>query len=216
MNSRALWACLLGCCGLWAGEALAAGEEPPVTEGSPDSSFMLGVRTGVGLALGPLVGGSDRSGTRLRDRVSVIAPVQLDVGVLQDSRLYAGAYVQHSLGTGGRRCPEGARCHTTDLRFGLTASYHLTPVGRWRPWLGVGAGYEILWEHQTAQLPTPSFSFPHQSVEFLNVQAGADVRLGSRTWVGPLATYTVGNFLRDGEPGYHSWLIGGVRLQVQM
>jgi hypothetical protein len=48
------------------------------------------------------------------------------------------------------------------------------------------------------------------------VQAGADVQLGSRTWVGPLATYTVGNFLRDGEPGYHSWLMGGVRLQVPL
>jgi hypothetical protein len=205
MNPRALWMCLLGCGVLWVGEALAEGQEAPVTDGSPGLGLALGVRMGAAVPVDVL--GGPNGGANLREQVSAIAPVQLDVGVLQDSRLYAGAYFQHSVGLGMGGCSLGASsCVVTDLRVGLTASYHFPVASRWSPWLGLGAGCEVFGEL--------SSSFSAMAMEFVNVQGGADFQISRRTWVGPFATVTVSNF--GDEEGFHSWFIGGVRLQVRL
>lgn len=213
MNPRTSWKCLLWCCVLLAAEALAdeaASRRGSASDRFPGPSFTLGLRTGVGLPLGNLEGGDGEGPDEpLRNLVKAILPLQLDVGVLQSSRLYAGAYVQYGRGIASRRCPI---CSLTDVRTGFTVSYHLPRPGDWSPWLGVGAGYEFL----EGQARTPqSTPFSIRGAEFFNLQGGADFHVSGPAWVGPFATLSLGKYLDVNEVEYHSWLIGGVQLQLR-
>jgi hypothetical protein len=162
----------------------------------------------VGLPLGALEGG-DGEGPDfpLRSQVRGLVPLQLDVGVLQSSRLYVGAYLQQALGLSAQHCPEGVSCLMTDLRAGLTASYHLPLSSTLSPWLGVGAGFEFL---QRREFHT------FRGAEVFHVQGGADFHLSGPAWVGPFATFTFTKFLNVNEKKYHSWLMGGVQLQLRL
>jgi hypothetical protein len=211
VNPRAVSKCLLCCWVLLAAEALAeeaAGPERPAQERSSGLSFVLGVRTGVGLPLGAVQGGDGEGpDQKLRSLVRGMVPLQLDVGILQSSRLYVGVYFQQALGLRAQSCPQGGSCLVTDLRAGLTASYSLPLSSTLNPWLGAGAGFELLQRGESS---------PRRGAEVFHVQGGADFHLSGPAWGGPFATFTFSKYLNVNEKKYHSWLIGGVRLQLRL
>ncbi|MFL5346092.1 MAG: hypothetical protein ACJ8AT_14990 [Hyalangium sp.] len=212
MNSRALWKCLLCCCVLLAADALAdeaVGPESPDTGGSPDVRLAFGVRAGVAVHLNKLAGVGDGAGKTLLNGTSAITPLLLDVGVLKDSRWYVGAYFQDALGLSTLLCARTARsCVVTDMRLGLTASYHLPWQGGWSPWLGVGAGYERFGEMD---------ELTNAKTLEVNAQGGADFQLSRSLWMGPFGMLTVNKPVDSFVPtGLHSWLFGGLRLQVRL
>lgn len=217
MDPRTSWKCLLWCCVLLAAEAPAdeaASRRGSASDRFPGSSFTLGLRTGVGLPLGNLQGGDGEGPDEsLRSLVKAILPLQLDVGVLQSSRLYAGAYVQYGRGSASRSCSGGSSCSLSAVRMGFTVSYHLPRPGDWSPWLGVGAGYEFLRLEPRSPQSAPSFI---RGAEFFNLQGGADFHVSGPAWVGPFATLSLGKYLDVNEVEYHSWLIGGVQLQLRL
>jgi hypothetical protein len=110
-----------------------------------------------------------------------------------------------------------------DLRFGLNAHYHFLPAETFDPWLGVGAGYEIM--NLSASAPGASVSASTRGFEFGNVQLGLDFKISPAFAVGPFATFTIAQFSDisaslNGQDvptggytnkGIHGWLIFGVR-----
>ena len=199
MNPRVLSTLSLLSLTLGAPAALAQDSEDRPIQGS---GFAFGVRTGLGLPLGLLEGGDGHEDRKLRDVVDGIIPVQLDAGFFLGSSFYVGASFQYARTLLDGGCPEGTECSASDLRFGVNASFHFPVSGRMSPWLGVGAGYEILKPRGLA----------YKGVEFLNGQVGADFNLSGPVWAGPYAMFTAGRFTNVNEDRPHYWLIGGVRL----
>jgi hypothetical protein len=181
----------------------------------------IAARTGYAVPLG--LAGND---VPMRDALAGKVPLQLEGGYRFLDRFYLGAYVEYGVGVGSPVsrvfCDEnapvapGGDCTLRDFRFGGDARVHLLPQSRFDPWLGIGAGYEVLTRRET--------NLSLRGWEFVHLEAGGDAALGSELVVGPfvsaaLTRYTVSaatdNFgesvgtIRD--PQVHVWLSFGIR-----
>jgi hypothetical protein len=200
---------------------------PATGPGSGQSDFHgieLGVRAGYGIPLG-----TAGDNTNLSDQIKGIVPLWADLGYRFDPNWYLGAFFQFGFGFvpsnagAGAVCVPGVSCSVNDLRFGLNVHYHFLPADTFDPWLGVGAGYEIL--NLSASAPGTSVSASTRGFEFGNVQLGLDFRISPAFAVGPFATFTIAQFSDNsasvngqdlGAAGYtnkgiHEWVIFGVR-----
>lgn len=195
---------------LVAGGAARAGEAPS------GKGFSFGARLGFGLPRGLVHGGDGHRDVAMREVVRGIFPAQLDAGYFLHSRIYVGASLQYALGLPADPCIQGSTCNASAFRLGANASYHLPWSSTLSPWLGLGAGIEFF---DPVQAPTirgrePSSVGAFGGLEYFNVQGGTDFHIGGSTWLGPFVTLAVGKYMGvDSE--FHSWLIGGLRLQVR-
>jgi len=173
-----------------------------------------------GLQLGARFGytfgaGSVFSGEGVMDSAAGALPLIVDAGVRVLPTLYVGAYGQYApvlfKGDTPPGCPSGAGCNGASWRFGVQFDIHFMPSVRWDPYIGLGAGYEILHTAfqgpATATLPsgtTASVQVDHsennRGWEFANITLGADWRIDRNFGIGPFFTFTVGEFnVRSGE-----------------
>ena len=184
----------------------------------------FGVRVGYGIPLG--TAGDNAS---LSDQIKGMIPFWADIGYRFDPNWYLGGFFQFGLGfvpsaasQPGGVCVTGVSCSVNDLRFGLNVHYHFLPAEILDPWLGVGAGYEIL--NLSASATGVSASGSNRGFEFGNVQLGLDFKISPAFGVGPFATFTIAQFSdtsvsvngQDVPFSYtnkaiHEWLIFGVR-----
>lgn len=173
----------------------------------PAPRYALGLSTGFGHPMGLLQGGDGHQPDPLKDKVSGIIPVQLDLGVFLTSRVYLGTSVQYAHALLANGCPsfidEG--CSALGLRIGATLSYHLPESNRLSPWIGLGTGYELL----------RPFAHSLHGLEFFNVQAGANLHASGPIWVGPFVAFAVGQYVNVNDRQQHSWLMGGLRLSLR-
>ncbi len=165
----------------------ASDDEPAAYDlsfGSTDDSAQqefgpeLAVRTGLSVGSGDL---TDELG--IRDRVSAIVPLVVDVGYRHD-RWFFGAYGQFGFGinsaTSDATCP---KCLTTPVRLGLQLQYVAWRASEYALWAGLGAGVQ--------QLNT-NINDENKDTERVSGWEYAMLQLGS-TWA-PLAGVTVGPY----------------------
>ncbi len=173
-------------------------QKPP---GPPDSGLSLAVRTGYGIPLGGLGNGVD-----LSQWLSGVVPFQIDVGWRFTPQLYAGAYFEYGIGIlgsaakAGYLCDQGVSCSGSQLRFGVDFVYTLLPRAKFVPWVGLGAGYEIVKTGGSAANQSVDETF--KGWEFVHLQLGVDYRIWPAFRVGPFATFTFAQFSTVDTPIY--------------
>jgi hypothetical protein len=183
----------------------------------------IGARVGYGIPLGEAA-----RDLPMRDALAAKVELQLDGGYRLRDWFYLGGYVAYAYGAGSPRsrlfCPAPTTtqpgrepdCRMRDIRFGANAHFHIAPRGPIDPWIGLGFGYEVL----TRQEDNTSL----RGWEFLNLQGGVDVALGTELLVGPffaasfarytLTAWTTQYFERIATipaPADHVWITAGLR-----
>lgn len=195
---------------LVAGHASAA-------EQIPISTVEIAARTGYGVPIGRAA----RSVT-MADTLAGKIPLHLEGGYRFRDRLMLGAYVEFAYGVGDPPskvfCEPGSlpACSMRDVRVGAQAHWHFAPRASADPWLGIGAGYEVLLDrgHNTSI----------RGFELGNVQAGVDFDAGGELIVGPFAQLSLGIYNASylttewqetrwsiDQKAVHGWLTFGVR-----
>jgi hypothetical protein len=193
--------------------------------GATPAEVSLGTRLGYSTAVGDVRG--DLAMNRWVDRH---IPIQLDVLVRVKPRVSLGAYLSYGIGLPSGDAKDFCElfgCWLPVVRAGVQAVYE-HPGRRLVPWAGAGLGYEWNIASFDPRGRQP-LNVKLRGVEWLNVQGGADWRLGRRFALGPflmatLARYSPANAV-PGNAGaaasgsgaaIHSWLQLGVRGRVDL
>lgn len=195
----------------------------------------LGVRTGYAFAAGHRGAPPNGTDDNLGDWVGGQWPVWLDVGYRLTGDLYLGGFFQYGLGTVNDDQQNGCRnanvnCSASDMRLGVMGRYHLPPLGRSSPWVGLGVGYEwgTFTVHQTL-FGTSNTDASWSGFEFANLQAGADFRVSPRLALAPFVSLSLGEYRTTStttttgatsttvdqdvaKTSLHEWILIGVRL----
>jgi hypothetical protein len=110
--------------------------------------------------------------------------------------------------------------------LGLEAQYHFLPDRSVDPWLGLGAGYEYLSQNLTFVSDDPQDSFEttfhgtYRGPEFVNLQAGLDLKPADALAIGPFVSFSIGEFTSQtlegsgasvGLRARHEWLTIGIK-----
>ncbi|WP_338864514.1 outer membrane beta-barrel protein [Myxococcus stipitatus] len=209
-------------------------DEAGASEGG-GGGFALGLRAGFGVPFGKIAASDDgQTSNKLSDAFSAAIPLQLEAGYFFNPNIYVGAYFQYGILTLKDDCAEGSDCSASQLRFGVNAAYHFQATPMIDPWVGLGIGYEISSQSasRTIGSTTVEADVSVKGLEFVSGQAGLDFRITPKFSVGPYVTYTLGQYSSIGisgssggtdvdesldieEKAMHSWLYGGVRLQMR-
>src|ERR1700722_18599366 len=131
-------------------------------------------------------------------------PLRLDAGYRWTPHLFVGAFFQYEFlvtndactATHTLLCNNGNFTHTGyDAVLGASAQYHLLPSQQLDPWLGVGAGFE--W----ATVGSTSAGDAHYSMNgwLIDIDVGADYRVGPALGVGPFVSLGLGEYLSAGK-----------------
>jgi hypothetical protein len=204
---------------------------PPAPEkaGARGSGISLAVRAGYAVPLGQA-----QQNDNLSDEVSGMIPFWFDAGYLFNPSFFVGLYFQYAPAITTTKTLSGAcngpglssgteaSCSAHDIRFGGEFHYHIAPKGPFDPWLGVGFGYE--WATETISSNGKSVSQSGNGYEFINLQAGGDIKTKSGIGFGPFLALTVSQFgnYSDSSGGtstsgsitdktLHEWFFLGVR-----
>ncbi|RYE84347.1 MAG: hypothetical protein EOO75_18220, partial [Myxococcales bacterium] len=105
--------------------------------------FEIGLRAGYALPLGKTA-----AEVKLGDVYAAKIPIQLDVGYRITPQVYLGAYGQYGIGVLDSELKDGCDavnvdCSSSNIRFGVNATYHFLTRGTFLPWAGLGFGYEM-------------------------------------------------------------------------
>ncbi len=199
-------------CAILLTEGATLAQEPSMPATGPDESssfgesgssgIEIGVRAGYGVPLGNAYGVRDlTTGTvqnaKLSDQIKGMVPLSIDLGYRFDPNWYLGGFFQYGIGfvPSNAGC-SGISCSTSDLRFGLTVQYHFLPTQMLDPWVGIGAGYEILNQSLSGTIlgVAVDASGNVSGFEFGHAQAGVDIALSPMFSIGPFAEFTVGQY----------------------
>jgi opacity protein-like surface antigen len=203
-----------------AGSAFAQAPAPPPSDSmsASDSGISLGLRAGYGVPLGTATGVT--GAPNISSSIAGTIPLWADVGYRFASNWYIGGFFQYGIGIlASNVCATGTSCTNYDMRFGLNAHYHFMPGQMLDPWVGIGAGYEIL---STTVTPTGGTGVTSnvRGFEFGNAQVGLDWMATPSLGVGPFVAFTVAQYT-DASVGsvsasitnksIHEWLLFGLR-----
>lgn len=194
-------------------------------EESKDTGVEIGVRIGAATPFGKILDTANGDGKALNEAVPVQFPLWLDLGYRIVPNFYVGVYGQFGLPV-IKDCTD---CTGYDVRFGLNAHYHVLPKEKIDPWIGLGVmGYEIM--HLSQSLNGNDTTLTASGFEFVNVQGGADFKLGKLLKVGPFLSFSVdqaqdvtydnGNASLNAfdlpgiQKAVHMWLLGGVKASI--
>jgi opacity protein-like surface antigen len=187
----------------------------------------LGFRAGYGVPSGRLYDADNRA---LGDVLSGLVPLEFDLGYRITPAIYVGVYAELGFGIANSNsypCNTGASCSGKQARLGFAAQYHLAPAKTFDPWIGLGFGYEGL-SYQASGSPQGDFAGAVRGYELLNLQAGADFKLGPGLAAGPFLSFSLGKFDYTAETlkgasgmqvsardidntALHEWLVFGLR-----
>jgi hypothetical protein len=162
----------------------------------------LGFRLGFAFPIGSI----NEVSSDLSSSFNGLVPITLEGGRRFDRLYTVGPFLQY-----GRALVKGGGT-TSDYIFGLQGIYRIDVSGSVTPWIGLGAGYEIL---------GIGSGFSLRGFEFATVQAGGQFHPSPGFGFGPFASFSFGEFTTasDGSndqdlpnPGVHGWLELGLRL----
>jgi hypothetical protein len=198
------------------------------------SGLEFGVRTGYAFSAGHLGAAPGEADDRVSDWVTGQLPLWVDAGYRFNPFFYLGGYFQYgfsSVNDDQRSLCRNANvdCSASDVRLGIMGRYHLAPAWPLAPWVGLGLGYEwgAFSVHQSA-LGNSDTDSSWSGFEILNLQAGADYRLGRGFVLAPFISFslgqyqsrkdttTVGSITTSTEQdlehkSFHEWILLGVR-----
>lgn len=185
------------------GQPSDVGVDRSITEPDrPPTGLQLGARVGYGLGSGEVYRGFGVS-----EGSDGFIPIVVDVGARVTPELYVGAYGGYAHvfpRTNATSCPAGFDCRITDWRFGLQVDWHVRPRRWFDPYVGLGAGYEILHNSVTGPTSVPTAAGPvpatadagvtDRGFEFAALTLGADFRIARVLAVGPFVSMSIGEF----------------------
>jgi hypothetical protein len=197
-------------------------------------AFELAARLGYGIPVGDVETHQGLGGTvddPLGETIMGMVPIGIDAGYRFDPRWFGGLYFAYAPGLLGgalQNACNGISCSVFEMRAGAEVHYHLAPGEPSDPWLGGGFGYE--WLRIGASVPFCAASYCSREswasgFELANLQAGFDIRVGSRVHLGPFAAATIAVYSWNdglpssntfGGPAPHEWVILGVRGTVNL
>jgi hypothetical protein len=194
------------------------------------SGVALGVRAAYGVPMGPA---TSANGDDLQKSISGGIPLWFDLGYRVSPRLYIGAFFIYEFGFLGSEisaCQSGGgvSCDIHDIVFGGNLQLHIRPGKRFDPWIGGGAGYELLSFSASANGRGASASI--SGFQLLDLQVGGDLRFSSSFVLGPFLSLSFGQYdsmSRTDVQGnkadmcitntaVHEWLLIGVRGQYAL
>lgn len=193
----------------------AAADEPaaPPTMDVPASGLRFGLRAGVALPFGSAFNGSGS----LSDTITGYVPVRVDVGYRIERHFYVGVDAQlAAIVPAG--CTSGFTCSGTNTRVGFMVAYHFAPTATFDPYVGVGAGYEVL--HTRRSVDSASVDIVARGFELADLEVGGDVRLRPSWRIGPVLSGSLGRYSSldvngtrstDYATAVHVWAVLGLR-----
>lgn len=167
------------------------------------ADFSLGARIGYAPAMGDYAKDQPMS-----DGVKSQIPLQLDFMWGVGQALALGGYVSYGFAQLEGDCTD---CSATDLRIGFQGTYAFKDVSQqFVPWLGAGFGYEM------SSVDNGFVTADTSGWEYLNLQGGADYKVGEKFAVGPYVLFSIGEYSNiEGndipETAMHQWLGFGFR-----
>jgi hypothetical protein len=210
-----------------------ATEPPPVAQqkAAPEVAFDrpgfdFGLRLGYALPFGGIDGDDDIS-----EGVSGAVPIVLEAGYRLTPDFTIGALFQYGVmqvkenDTTGCNTP-GLGCSGSVIRLGIEGIYNINIDGPFRPWVGIGTGYE--WFTFAASGPGGEASLTARGFEFVTLQAGGDYRMSPNFALGPFVSFSLAQYASGTVevPGgtsvtmditdkkLHEWLQLGVRGRI--
>jgi hypothetical protein len=164
----------------------------------------------------------------MSDAFSAQWPLMLEIGGKPIPNLFIGAYfltgVGGAAGAAADTCSRAnISCTGVNVRLGVELQYHVAPADKINPWFGYGIGYEAGALSGTAN--GQDFTVSAAGPEFAHLSAGLDFRLSRVFGIGPVASYSLGQYATlkvqqggstvDGdikEKALHQWLMLGGRV----
>ena len=192
------------------------------------AGFEGGARLGVGIPFGKL-DGRDKDNESINSFISATVPIWLDAGYRFNGRFYLGAYAILAPGiTNGSNCTE---CSAANYRIGVNGHVHFIPEGTLDPYIGFGAGYEVIslsrknvpLQNAAGQTALGTVDLTAKGWEVANLQFGMDIRVTDLVRIRPFislgldittkAGATIGSTtseVTDLDTTVHEWLSFGV------
>jgi hypothetical protein len=175
---------------------------PPGSAAPGEQGILIGLRAGYGIPFGTAYGVRDATtGTiqnaKLSDQIKGMFPLSVEIGYWFEANWYVGGFFQYGIGlVQSNAICSTVSCSTSDLRFGLSVHYHFLPGEIIDPWVGIGAGYEILNQSASGTILGVAFNVSGNlsGWEFGNAQAGVDLNLSPMFSVGPFVEFAVAQY----------------------
>lgn len=182
-------------------------DRPPL----PTGRFQLGFSTGYGLPFGNADGGVDGN---LAHFTRGSFPFSLAGLYHLSSELLVGVVVDYAalLDSADREtgCTD---CGGSVFRVAIVGRYQLALGPRFRPWAGLGVGYDQM----SVKGESP---ITWRGIEIVRLDAGADLAIAPTVTLGPFVSFSVSYYQKTGDqaagvPGdYPMWLAFGLRTTV--
>jgi hypothetical protein len=172
------------------------------------SGLSVGLRFGIGFP-----GGNVAPGDPASTVTSYLLPVTLDVGYRLTPHWYVGGYVSLAYGASpASTCTStdgtGASCSETDVRAGLDLQYRFIPDAPLQPWIGIGAGWEVLNKVSSDDEEGGGEAEGQSGLEFAHLDLGADLRVAERDKLGVYFRTSFVDFLNG---SVNEWFTVGAR-----
>lgn len=177
--------------------------------------------------------GSAVQSSDLAKNIAGKIPLWGELGYRIDPKWMVGAYALYGFGllSGDeqRICDANkVSCSASDLRIGAQVHYHIVPLGKIDPWLGIGFGYEWLTADANFGANQTLASATLRGWEFVNLQGGVDWVASHDVAIGPFVSFSFAEYTHastdcsgsacgsgvneslDGK-ALHNWVVIGVR-----
>lgn len=189
-----------------------------------DRPIHLGVGLGYMLPMGQVQGDMDVAGTTVKgaDLSEVvsggIALPWVEAGYFLTPQVEVGLYLNYGLlSVADDSCPDGADCSASLLRYGLQGQFHLGRGESTDIYFGLGLGLENV--STTVEAGGQSADGSISGME-LNLLAGADFQVADGIALGPMVSFSLGQYSSAEaggksadieEKALHQWLTLGVK-----
>ncbi len=189
------------------------------------AQVLLGARLGYAFGGGD-VGNFSSGSIHMSDWTKSQVPVQFDLLFKVAPSLAIGPYASLAWAQPGGDLQDlcdsaGMDCNATIMRLGVEAMFTVPQPGPFKPWFGAGLGYEWSKVHTTGGGASGDRTLG--GFEFLNLQAGGDLKIAPLFRIGPFVQLSLAQYSSvDSSGGWgdlnhipskkvHEWFQIGVR-----
>jgi hypothetical protein len=172
--------------------ALIAAAAPASADPGDPSGVELGVGLGYSQGFGPI----GASVPTVQGLTTAGGALQLDAGWRIDRRWLVGAYAEGTALAAGR--DRGSE-HASGLAAGLQGRFHILPLAKTDPWVGVGFGWRGLWT------PRGDGRLGLHGLDLARLQVGVDQRVTGRFSIAPSVGVALSEFLSVKQAGVGSY-----------
>ena len=193
----------------------------------PETGPLLALRAGFGVPQGSIA----RAGPDVSDVVARKVPLGFELGYRLGRRVWGELQFEIAPATAASAlCAAGTSCSASDVRFGLALQLRLLPDRRIDPWIGVGAGVEVMNAEGLDAATATRTEWSWAGLELPFVEAGVDVAVSREVAVGPWASVGFGRFTSESMRANggdtvsgavhgratHRWLTAGLRATLKL